>query len=115
MIHHGCKIQNQEERQQFFDWLENMEYKICSIPRPDAIIFLSLSFENNLELIEKRAQEKGISVLDLHERNTDYMKKAWETAHQIAKQYDWEIVECETEGKLLERSVITEKILQKIF
>lgn len=54
MIHHACKIESIQARQEFIAWLENLEYEICSIPRPDKIFFLSLSFENNLKLLAHR-------------------------------------------------------------
>lgn len=115
MIHHGCKIEERGARQKFLDWLENLEYEICSIPRPDKIFFLSLSLENNFKLIQKRAFEKARTELDLHEGNNEYLKKAWNTAQEISLAYGWEKIECEKDGKILEREYITDIILEKIF
>jgi len=95
MIYSGCKIKDIQERKIFLDWLENLEYEICRIPKPDKIFFLSLSFENNLKLIHKRAYEEGTTELDLHERDREYMRQAWETAHDMVHEKNWDIIECE--------------------
>jgi dTMP kinase len=67
MIHHGCKIDDTTKRNNFLKWLQNLEYKTCGIPKPDKILFLSMNFENNQKLLQKRAYESGTTELDLHE------------------------------------------------
>lgn len=114
MIHHGCKIHDIKQRKVFLDWLENLEYKICKIPKPDKIFFLSFSFKNNQKLLQKRAYEKWTLELDLHESDTEYMLSAWEVAHKISEEYNWEKIVCDTGNTILEREEITEQILKKI-
>ncbi len=114
MIHHGCKIDDITQRGIFLKRLQNLEYKICGIPQPDKILFLSMSFENNQKLLQKRAYESGTTELDLHERDTKYMRKAWQTAHDISAQQWWILIDCEENGELLDRESITEKILRCI-
>jgi dTMP kinase len=43
MIHQAGKIQDKKERYEFLDWLEELEYGIFNIPRPDKTIFLNVS------------------------------------------------------------------------
>jgi len=114
MIHHGCKIIDTDERKKFLDWLEDLEYRICGIPRPDMIFFLSMSFENNKKLLEKRIYEAGTTELDLHEGDSQYMQQAWQAAQDISDQYVWERINCEEEGVLLDRKIICEMILEKV-
>jgi len=114
MIHHGCKIENTSERDKFINWLENLEYNICNIPKPDKVFFLSLSFENNQKLLQKRAYEKGTTELDLHEWDSQYMKRARQTAHDISEQQWWITIGCEEGGEVLEREVICARIFQRL-
>lgn len=115
MIHHGCKIEDISQRKGFLNWLEDMEYNICNIPKPDKIFFLSMSFENNVKLLTKRAYEKGMTELDLHEWDNTYLQKAWQTAHDISLEYWWEKIVCDTQsGDILTREDISKKILHKI-
>lgn len=114
MIHHGCKIHTLSERTKFLDWLEHMEYVVCSLPKPDVIFFLSLSFENNMKLLEKRLSTSRKPNPDIHERDTVYMKQAWETAHSISWTYGWNTINCEEQGKLLSRDEITQKLFEQL-
>lgn len=114
MIHHGCKIDDMWQRQDFFDWLEQLEYQICGIPVPDTIIFLSMSLENNIKLIHSRLYASGTTELDLHESDNQYLKKAWDTAQQVSRQYNWERIDCELDGEILPREEITQMILSII-
>lgn len=115
MMHHGCKIQDTSERKKFLDWLEDMEFNICTIPQPDMVFFLSMSFENNLNLLQTRAYEKWTTELDLHEWDNEYLQKAWQTAHDISSQYGWKTIDCEDGSwNLLQRTKITQKIIDQI-
>ena len=114
MIHHACKIENEKERQAFIAWLEELEYEICAIPRPDKIFFLSLSFENNIKLLTQRNLEKEIVKFDLHESDKEHLQKAWNMAHQIAHEKTWETILCEEDGIILSKEEISKKILKKL-
>ena len=57
MIHQAGKISDKQERDEFLDWLEELEYGIFGIPRPDKTIFLNVSPEMSQKLVlmkEKR-------------------------------------------------------------
>src|SRR3972149_10425313 len=53
-IHQGGKISNIEKRQNFFKWLDEMEYKVFKIPRPDVVFYLYLPIPVVLQLIRNR-------------------------------------------------------------
>jgi len=40
MGHQAGKIENKEERDKFLNWLEDLEFNIFNIPKPDVVIFL---------------------------------------------------------------------------
>ena len=41
-IHQGGKIASAKKRAEFIKWLDEMEYKVFKIPRPDVTLYLSL-------------------------------------------------------------------------
>jgi len=43
MLHQAGKIQDEAERDKFLEWLEDLEYNIFAIPRPDVVFFLHFS------------------------------------------------------------------------
>ncbi|MGL5049433.1 MAG: dTMP kinase, partial [Fusobacteriaceae bacterium] len=42
MVHQASKIENYNEKLEYLDWLEDLEYEKIKIPRPDIVIFLNM-------------------------------------------------------------------------
>ena len=42
MIHQASKIDDESKKEEFLNWLEDFEYNIYSLPRPDVTIFLDV-------------------------------------------------------------------------
>jgi len=51
MIHQAGKIADKNEREEFLNWLDDLEYNIFNIPRPDLTIFLNVSPEMSKKLV----------------------------------------------------------------
>lgn len=58
MIHQAGKIENQEEKDEFLEWLQDLEYNIFGIPKPDKTIFLNVSPEMSQKLVLKKQQRE---------------------------------------------------------
>ncbi|MDR2640554.1 MAG: hypothetical protein LBC61_04505 [Candidatus Peribacteria bacterium] len=54
MIHQAGKIKDKKEREEFLNWLEDLEYNIFEIPRPDKVIFLNVTPETSQKLVLKK-------------------------------------------------------------
>jgi dTMP kinase len=109
MIHQWWKIDNEIEKQEFIYWLENLEYNIFSIPKPDKTIFLHISLENSLKLLETRWKNK-----DIHEQDINHLKNAYNTALYLANKKNWIKIDCEYHGKLKSIENINSEILKHI-
>jgi len=97
MWHQAWKISDLEERDKFLDWLENLEYWILNLPKPDVQIFLYLDPEisRNLALnVEKPNMDK---TKDVHENDANHMKNASESFLYVAKKYGRIKVDCANE------------------
>jgi len=103
-IHQSSKIQNQEELNKFLDWLDNLEYNIFKIPRPQKVIFLNMPYKIGQKLVEKKQKEereyiKSGKSLDIHEESLDHLKQAYDRACSLVKKYDeWTEVKCTTQN-----------------
>ena len=64
MWHQAWKIADLKERDEFLEWLENLEYWILNIPRPDVQVFLYLDPEisRNIPTFRNR-QRKNFTIL----------------------------------------------------
>ena len=118
MIHQWWKIKNSEEREIFLNWLDDLEYNILWIPRPDVTIFLNVSPITSQKLVEKKEARDYIKWdknKDIHEADENHLIDAHNAACQIVEQFDdWLKIDCEEDWEMLSQEIITEKILKTI-
>ena len=53
MAHQGGKIKNAEDRKKYFNWLNDLEYEIFNIPKPDINIILHVDAAIAQKLVDK--------------------------------------------------------------
>lgn len=88
-IHQGGKIKNAKKREEFIKWLDEMEYKVFKIPRPNITLYLSLPINLSLKLIAERNSKMKREYLkkkkDVHESDVDFLKNSRESALWLSK------------------------------
>lgn len=95
MVHQASKIENYDEKLEYLNWLEDLEYEKIRIPRPDVVIFLNMPTEFAIQLMEMRKNKiTGEMKKDIHEKNHDYLKKSHDNACEVAKLQNWVEVMC---------------------
>ena len=118
MIHQAGKIKDELEKQEFIDWLYDLEYNIFKIPKPDKTIFLNVSPEMSQKLVmkkETREYLKNWKKMDIHEEDKNHLKDAHFSAMQIVEKYsDWLKIDCEKNGEMKSIEEINEEILGEI-
>lgn len=57
MIHQGAKFADEQSRLGYIEWLADLEFNKIGLPKPDIVIFLDLSMELRIKLMEKRMRE----------------------------------------------------------
>ena len=60
IIHQAGKILNPVERDEFITWLEDLEYNIFGIPKPDKTIFLNVSPQMSQKLVLQKDDREYI-------------------------------------------------------
>jgi dTMP kinase len=115
MGHQGGKIKNPEKRKKYLDWLQNFEYNIMGIPKPDLTLILHVKSEISQKLsLERNREDWKDKTKDIHEENLQHLKDA-ETAYlEIAKLPKFKLVECCKDNTILPIEEIHKIILQKI-
>lgn len=118
MIHQAGKISDENEKKEFLHWLEDLEYNIFGIPKPDKTIFLNVSPEMSQKLVLKKQQREYLKwgkKMDLHEEDKDHLQNAHASAMQIVQNNpDWVKIDCEKNSQMREISHITQNILEEI-
>ncbi|MDP2090457.1 MAG: thymidylate kinase [Candidatus Gracilibacteria bacterium] len=118
MIHQAGKISDTIDRQEFLEWLSDLEYNIFKIPRPDKTIFLNVSPEMSQSLVmmkNDREYLKDGKKMDLHEADKNHLKNAHASAIEVVNKFDdWVKIDCESEGKMRSIEEISDDILGEI-
>lgn len=115
MVHQASKIESIDKKNEYLDWLEELEYSKMGIPRPDLIIFLNMPTEIAAELMAQRKNKiTGEDIKDIHEKDISYLKKSYENACNIAKKYNWLEIKCVENGRLKTIDEIGEEIFSVV-
>ena len=86
--HQAAKFSRKADREKFWNWLEDLEYKKCQLPRPTLTIFLDMPPEISAMLRQKRGR------VDLHESDMNYMLKSYKTYVELSQKYGWKTIKC---------------------
>lgn len=112
MVHQASKIKDLDEKKQYLNWLEDLEYEKMGIPRPDLVIFLNMPTEMAVKLMAERKNKiTGEEKKDIHERDREYLKESHANACNIANIYNWKEIKC-SDG---ERIKTIEEIGEEVF
>ena len=95
MAHQGGKISDINERYKMYEWLDNLEFNLLELPRPDIGVFLHMPYELSLSLKKNREEE-----LDQNEKDKNHLINA-ETAYiELADKYNFYTIECNVEKRI---------------
>ena len=117
--HQGGKFKTEQERQEFFRWLFDLEYNLLGIPEPDINIILYVPTEVAQKLVDKKGHRDyiGGTKRDIHEDDLDHLKDACDSYLLAAKILpNFKLINCSTpDGNGIQtREEIHEKIWQTV-
>ena len=88
-IHQGGKIKSAKKRAEFISWLDEMEYKVFKIPRPDIVLYLSVPLDISLKMMKERNKTSQRNYVgnkkDVHEVDVDFQKNSRASALWLSK------------------------------
>lgn len=115
MVHQGAKIDDDSEREEYLNWLYDLEYQKYKLPVPDCIIYLDLPPESSEKLMMNRLNKfTGAEDKDIHERNHDYLVSCYNNAGKIADKYGWHRIKCINDEKIRNIDDISDEIYKKV-
>ncbi len=113
MAHQGAKISDVAERRKFYKWIETLEHEVYSVPKADLTVFLHVPIEISRELIKTRLREsEGLkSKMDLHEEDTEYLKRVRNAYIELAAgDSNWCTIECTENNQIKPKECIADEI-----
>ena len=90
--HQATKIEK-KDRAEFFRWLEEFEYGLIGVPKPNAVIYLDMPIEISQKMMSERYHGDETKK-DIHESNLDYLYKCRDAALDAAEKMGWFVVKC---------------------
>lgn len=113
-IHQGGKIKDEAARTAFLEWLDEIEYKVFAIPKPNVIVYLHVPIDISLELIRSRAQETGKNA-DVAESDAKHLFESQQSALSIiGKNNKWVKIDCAEASVMKSREAISDEIWESI-
>lgn len=115
IAHQTAKLCN-EDRGILKQWIENLEYNIYGLPKPDVCILLNLDVSTSSELVMKKELRNYTNKnKDLHEENDGYLSKVAVVYKDLAMESSyWITIECIDKGALRSIEDISEEIFRKV-
>ncbi|MDP4159893.1 MAG: deoxynucleoside kinase, partial [Bacillota bacterium] len=100
MVHQAAKIIDKTDRNNYLNWLWDLEFTKFKLPVPDCVIFLNVHPSYSQKLINERPNKLGEKEKDIHERNYEYLVHSYNNACEIGALYGWSSVNCVQEDQL---------------
>lgn len=101
--HMGANLP-QEDREEFINWLNKVEYEVNGLPKPDLTIFLN---------VPAAIGQKNITgEKDIHEKSLKHLAEANGIYQKLSQtESSWEVVECTENGQMKSPEEIHRKII----
>lgn len=117
MAHQGTKFHNREERRGYFIWLDNLEFQMLGIPRPDKSIVLRVPAEIAQELVDQK-EKRGYTdkKRDIHEADLSHLKRAVEVYDDMCQLFpkDFHKIDCVRNDKLLNIEAVQDILWESV-
>lgn len=117
MIHQGGKIKETKKREELIKWLEEMEFEVLKISKPDLVIYLDVPYDVGQKLVDKKSKREYIKnkKRDIHESDDNHLKNARSQALKLVKKNkNWLKINCVKNNKLLSPEEISNLIWDKL-
>jgi dTMP kinase len=118
-MHQGGKIQDSKKRKQFLDWLDELEFGVFGLPRPDMIVYLDVPLEVSQKLLA--GQQNGVKKRylkgkkDLAENNAKHLEDSRKSALKLVqKNNQWARIQCTRKGELLSREAVAVEVWKQV-
>ena len=117
MAHQGGKFHRVEERRGYFIWLDNLEFEMLHIPRPDISFVLRVPANIAEELIDKKEPRSYTDKKrDIHEADHSHLERSVAVYDDICRLFpkDFQRIDCVRGDTLLDIETIQHMLWEKI-
>lgn len=109
MAHRGGMLATKEERIKMYQKIEQLEYEILELPRPDQVILLYMPYEYSFILKKGRKE-----ALDEAEKDENYLRRGEQAYLELAQLYNYHIINCVKDEKIRSIEEINEDVYKLV-
>ena len=91
-VHQASKLPD-GEREEYLNWLFDLEYGRMGLPKPDLVVYLDMPTEITERMMRRRESDTGTHA-DIHEQDTAYLRRCRTNAGEVARLCGWTVVHC---------------------
>lgn len=114
MVHQAVKITDDEERERFLTWLWDFEFTKMGLPVPDTVLLLDMPPQHSAKLIANRCSKGDLAAADIHEKNSAYLARCYQSYQHIAERYQWQRIACTAGEQVRSIEAIHEDVYQAV-
>lgn len=117
MAHQGTKFQHAEERRGYFIWLDNLEFEMLRVPRPDVSFVLRVPAEIAQQLVDQKGERNYTDKKrDIHEADLSHLQRAVNVYDEMCELFpqDFSRIDCVRNNELLDIESVQELLWQRI-
>ena len=117
MAHQGTKFDHSEERRGYFIWLDNLEFHMLGIPRPDKSFVLRVPAEIAQKLVDQKGKRNYTDKKrDIHEADLAHMQKSVLVYDDLCSLFpkDFARIDCVRGGQLMPIAQVHDLIWESI-
>ncbi len=117
MAHQGTKFVNSAERRGYFIWVDNLEFQMLNVPRPDRSVVLRVPAEIAQQLVDQKGKRSYTDKKrDIHEADIEHLKKSVEVYDEMCSLFpkDFMRIDCVRSGELMSIPQIHDLIWESV-
>lgn len=116
MAHQGTKFSNTEQRRGYFIWLDNIEFEMLGLPRPNATFVLNTPFEVIKQRLQAKERSSANIKKDVHEADHSHIEKSLEVYRDLCQLFpkDFTRIDCAIGDEVLSIEAISNLIWQEV-
>lgn len=117
MAHQGTNFSHAEERRGYFIWVDNLEFQMLKIPRPDKSIVLRVPADIAQALVDKKDKRSYTDQKrDMLEADLKHLEKSVEVYDDLCQLFpkDFLRIDCVRSGKLMDIDTVQEHLWKTI-
>lgn len=94
MLHQAALIDDLKERDRFLNYVNDFEFGVLKLPKPDLVIFLDVPVSISKKLADSRGEYKSGNKKDILEEDVSHLEKAYNSGKYVAEKFGWTQLNC---------------------